>query len=53
MKLLHTQLNSNSVKSKLRRLLGIPKYNSSSEMFVQLNILSHPVNYWGNMYSAL
>ena len=24
----------------LRRLLGIPKYNSASEMFVQLNIKS-------------
>ena len=26
--------------NSLRRLLGIPKYNSASEMFVQLNIKS-------------
>ena len=29
--------------NSLRRLLGIPKYNSASEMFVQLN--SHSANY--------
>ena len=29
-----------SYNNSLRRLLGIPKYNSASEMFVQLNIKS-------------
>ena len=31
--------------NNLRRLLGLPKYNSASEMFVQLNINCHSVNY--------
>ena len=34
--------------NSLRRLLGIPKYNSASEMFVQLNIV-----YCINVYCRL
>ena len=39
--------------NSLRRLLGIPKHNSASEMFVQLNIKSFGELMQNNIYSFI
>ena len=49
MKRLRIAYNNNS----LRRLLGIPKHNSASEMFVQLNIKSFGELMRNNIYSFM